>query len=127
MSGLKSGYAHNSGTLTNRPDEPTNAPFSGFPGQARQQVDVPHGLDRLFCARAVPIVSIQLTGRRATAGSMHPAYAIAIYRSGDRQRKPVCFDLALQRGASWALCMGLMLISFWYLPPPPLDQAALSH
>src|SRR6476646_9412880 len=35
--------------------------------------------------------------------------------AGARHGFPVRFDLALQRGAPWALCMGLMLISFWYL------------
>src|SRR5258707_1065368 len=40
--------------------------------------------------------------------------------AGARHGFPVRFDLALHRGASWALCMGLMLISISYLPPPPL-------
>src|SRR3954451_8094492 len=31
--------------------------------------------------------------------------------AGDRQAFPVRLDLALQRGASWALCMGLSVIS----------------
>jgi hypothetical protein len=47
--------------------------------------------------------------------------------AGARQRFPVRFDLALHRGAAWALCKGLMVISIWYLPPPPPDQAALSR
>jgi beta-1,4-mannooligosaccharide phosphorylase len=39
----------------------------------------------------------------------------------------VRFDLALHRGAPWALCMGLMLISFYHPSPLPPDQAALSR
>ena len=51
---------------------PANTRFSGFPCQARQQVDVPDCLYRLFCARAVPIIPIPLAGRRAAPSSMHP-------------------------------------------------------
>ena len=54
--------------------------FSGFTRQARQQIDVPHRLDRLFCARAVPIVAILLAGRRAAASPMHSTDATVAYR-----------------------------------------------
>jgi hypothetical protein len=50
--------------------------------QARQQVDVPHCADRLFCAHAVPIIAILLTGRRAAFSSVHPTDATAANRRG---------------------------------------------
>jgi len=56
--------------------------FSGFTRQAGQQVDVPHRLDRLFCARAVPIVAILLASRRAASSSVHPTDATAANRRG---------------------------------------------
>jgi hypothetical protein len=55
-----------------KPDRVTGTPMIGrlaisaFARQARQQVDVPHCLDRLFRARTVPIIPILVTGRRAT-------------------------------------------------------------
>lgn len=60
-------------------------------------------------AAAMPEVAVPFSFRRATARAVHPADMIAIY-AGDRQGRPVRFD------ASWALCMGLMIISFWHLP-----------
>jgi hypothetical protein len=71
---------HNSGHRLNTTTVPANTSFSGFTRQARQQVDVPHCLDRLFCARAVPIITILLAGRRAAPGPMHPTDATAAYR-----------------------------------------------
>jgi hypothetical protein len=59
---------------------PANTPFSEFTRQARQQVDVPHCLDRLFCTRAMAIIPISLTGRRATSSPMHPTDATAANR-----------------------------------------------
>ena len=59
---------------------PTNAPFSEFPGQARQQVDVLHRLDRLFCARPVPIIAVPFPVRRTASGSMHPTDTTAANR-----------------------------------------------
>jgi hypothetical protein len=53
--------------------------LSGFARQARQQVDIPHCLDRLLCTRAVPIIPILLTGRRAASSPVHPTDAIAAY------------------------------------------------
>jgi CheY-like chemotaxis protein len=87
---------------------------AALPGCAVLDVSMP-GLDGLVLQRALappdgynrPVVFI--TGKGDTAGA--------------RQRLPVRFDLTLQRGASWALCMGLMVISIWYLLPPPLDPA----
>jgi hypothetical protein len=38
--------------------------------------------------------------------------------AGARQRLPDRFDLAWQRGASWALCMGLWVISCLHSPGP---------
>jgi hypothetical protein len=64
--------------------------FSGFARQAGQQVDVPHCLDSLFCARAVPVISILPTGRRTATGSMHPADTTAANRR--RTTKFPCFD-----------------------------------
>ena len=58
-----------------------NAPFSRFLRQARQQVGGPGRLNRLFCARAVPIIPIQLTGRRAAVGPMHPTDATGAERA----------------------------------------------
>jgi hypothetical protein len=56
--------------------------LSEFTRQARQQVDAPDCLDRLFCARAVPMIPILLTVRCAAPGSVHPADAKAAYRGG---------------------------------------------
>jgi hypothetical protein len=42
--------------------------------------------------------------------------------AGARQGWPVRFDLAVHRGAAWALCMGLMLILVSYLPPLDVFQ-----
>ena len=53
---------------------------SGFARQARQQVDVPHCLDRLFCTRAMPIIPILLTGWRAAPSAVHPTDATAAHR-----------------------------------------------
>ena len=53
---------------------------SGFSRQARQQVDVPPCLDRLLCARAVPIIPIFLTSRRAAPSAVHPTDAKAANR-----------------------------------------------
>src|SRR6476619_1484744 len=72
----------------------------------------------------VPIIAILLAGRRDRAPCIRQT--LQPRTAGARHGFPVRFDLALQRGAPWALCMGLMVISFWYLPPPPPDQAAQS-
>src|SRR5262245_18674923 len=47
--------------------------------------------------------------------------------AGARHGLPVRFDLAVHRGAAWALCMGLMVILISCLPPPParLSSATL--
>src|SRR3954470_14733409 len=45
--------------------------------------------------------------------------------AGDRQAFPVRLDLALQRGASWALCMGLSVISV--SAPPGPHQLGLEY
>jgi hypothetical protein len=42
-------------------------PFSGLARQSGQQVDVPHCLDRLFCARAMSIIPILIADRRTTS------------------------------------------------------------
>ena len=71
-----------------KPDRVTGTPMIGrlaisaFARQARQQVDVPHCLDRLFRALTVPIIPVLLSGRRATASPVHPANATA----SDRRR-----------------------------------------
>jgi hypothetical protein len=59
---------------------PAPTPFLEFTRQARQQVDVPHCLDRLFCTRAMPIIPILLTGRRAASSPVHPTDATAANR-----------------------------------------------
>jgi hypothetical protein len=69
-----------------KPDRVTGTPMIGrlaisaFARQARQQVDVPHCLDRLFRARTVPIIPILVTNRRATFSPMHSTDATAANR-----------------------------------------------
>jgi hypothetical protein len=62
--------------------------FLRISAPSAQQVDVPDCLDRLFCARTVPIIPILLTGRRATSGSVHPTDAEAAYRRADGFCRP---------------------------------------
>ena len=59
-----------------------------------------------LCPRAVTIISIPLARGRAAASTMHPANPPTPY-CGARQRCPLRFDLAVQRGALWALSIGL--------------------
>jgi hypothetical protein len=54
--------------------------LSGFARQARQQVDVPHCLDRVFRALTVPIIPVLLSGRCAASSPVHPTDATAAYR-----------------------------------------------
>jgi hypothetical protein len=55
------------------------------------------------------IVAIPLALRRAAASTMHPANP-PTYR-GRATGSPLRFDLAVQRGALWALSMGFLLTS----------------
>ena len=71
----------------------------------------------------MPIVSVTLAVRRATSSSVH--------WTDTRSRVPQALHRAylfvsiwLCRRASWALCVGLMVISIWYLPTI-LDQVAI--
>jgi hypothetical protein len=72
-------------------------------------------LNRFLRAGAVPVLSIPLalwcTGA-CIRQTCQPRTA------GARQGFPVRFDFALHRGAAWALCMGLMIISLSCLPLP---------
>jgi len=45
--------------------------------------------------------------------------------AGAPQRFPVRFDLAVHRGASWALCMGLMVFDFAQVAPELLAKQPL--
>ena len=69
-----------------KPDRVTGTPMIGrlaisaFARQARQQVDVPHCLDRLFRALTVPIIPILLSGRCAASSPVHPTDTTAANR-----------------------------------------------
>jgi hypothetical protein len=76
--------------------------------QTSQRAQSPNELSQLvsfLCPRAVTIISIPLARGRAAASTMHPANPPTPY-CGARQRCPLRFDLAVQRGALWALSIG---------------------
>ena len=50
------------------------------PYEASQKIDVTRGCDRLVRPAAMPIISVRLALRRATAGSVHPANTIPPHR-----------------------------------------------
>jgi hypothetical protein len=102
-----------------------NTPLLGFPRQTRQHVDVPHRLDRLHCATAVPIIPVLLTFRRAASSSMHPTDAIAAYcRRTTTLPGSFRFGIAPRRFVS--PLHGVVAHIFFSTPPTPTRSGCLA-
>jgi hypothetical protein len=94
---------------------------SGFARQARQQVDVSHCLDRLFCTRAMPIIPILLTGRRAASSPVHPTDATAANR-----RRTTALPRAFRFGCAPRRVVGALhgVDGHFDLVPPPTSTGS---
>jgi len=94
----------------------TRTRLSGFARQAREQVNVPHCLNRLFCTRAMPIISILLTGRRAASSPVHPTDATAANR-----RRTTALPRAFRFGCAPRRVVGALhgVDGHFDLVPPP--------
>src|SRR5258706_13626155 len=83
-----------------------------------------HCLDRLFCARTVPIFSITLTARRTTSGAVHPANAITTDRRRSAgQAGALRFSPAPRGGI--ASVHGVVAHFLFLSPPAPRRSGAV--
>src|SRR5260370_37811658 len=84
---------------------------------------MPHGLDRLLCARPVPIIPILLTGRRTPSGSMHPTDATAAHR-----RRTTALTCSFRFGFAPRRVVGALhgVDGHFVLVPPPTPTRSVS-
>ena len=95
--------------------------FLGFARQAGQQVDVPHCLDGLLCARTVSMIAILLTARRTATGSVHPTDTTAVNRG-----RTAAFPCSFRFGCAPGRVVGALhgVDAHFVFAPPPIPAGS---